>query len=225
MLSAIFQAVLKRLGDHAVLSYSQEGEDMILRRVFENRPRGFYVEVGAPHPTRFSNSYYFYKQGWNGINIDATPDSMSLFRNMRPRDVNLEFAISQEKETRDFFIFNDPALNTFDEKLARESEDCGYHILATKRLATHTLAEILAEYVPEGQRIDFLSIDVEGMDFAVIRSNDWRRFRPVILLVEMLGVSIEGARDLEMYNYLVQEGYDLFAKCVNTFLFQDRSNS
>ena len=39
---------------YAIKSYSQEGEDMILRRMFERQQRGFYVDVGAHHPRRFS---------------------------------------------------------------------------------------------------------------------------------------------------------------------------
>ncbi|MFA7355121.1 MAG: SAM-dependent methyltransferase, partial [Sulfurimonadaceae bacterium] len=75
---------------YALKSYSQEGEDMILRRLFEQQPNGFYVDVGAHHPKRFSNTYFFYKKGWRGINIDAMPNSMELFNKIRPRDINIE---------------------------------------------------------------------------------------------------------------------------------------
>ena len=68
-------------------SYSQEGEDMILRRLFEKQKTGFYVDVGAHHPKRFSNTFFFYKKGWSGINIDAMPNSMRLFDKIRPRDI------------------------------------------------------------------------------------------------------------------------------------------
>ena len=74
-------------------SYSQEGEDRILQRLFENQTPGFYVDIGAHHPRRFSNTYIFYKQGWRGINVDATPGSMFLFRVFRKRDINLEIAV------------------------------------------------------------------------------------------------------------------------------------
>ena len=49
------------LDGYSLKSYSQEGEDMILRRLFEKQIQGFYVDVGAHHPKRFSNTYYFYK--------------------------------------------------------------------------------------------------------------------------------------------------------------------
>ena len=79
-LERVSAAALHRYG---LISYSQEGEDMILRRLFETRRRGFYVDVGAHHPRRFSNTYYFYRQGWSGINIDAAPGSMKLFDRLR----------------------------------------------------------------------------------------------------------------------------------------------
>jgi FkbM family methyltransferase len=221
----ILEAMRKCLEKNAVLSYSQEGEDMILRRIFENQPRGFYVEVGAPHPTRFSNSFYFYKLGWSGINIEATPGAMSLFRILRPRDTNLEAAVSRERGTQEFFLFDEPALNTFDRKLAREWECSGYRIIGTKQLMTRPLGEILSDHVPEGKRIDFLSIDVEGMDFDVLQSNDWQRYRPRVLLVEMHGVRLDEASESEMYCYLKELGYELYAKCILTFLFKDRLQS
>lgn len=76
-------------------SYAQEGEDMILHRIFERQSVGFYVDVGAHHPFRFSNTYLFYQKGWRGINIDAMPNSMRLFNRFRPRDINLECGISK----------------------------------------------------------------------------------------------------------------------------------
>ena len=64
-------------------SWSQEGEDRILYRIFEQQPVGFYVDVGAHHPKRFSNTYFFYRRGWRGINIDAMPGSMKNFEKLK----------------------------------------------------------------------------------------------------------------------------------------------
>lgn len=67
---------------------------MILSRFFEQKRTGFYVDVGAHHPTRFSNTYLFYLRGWHGVNVDAMPGSMAEFRRLRPRDLNIEALIS-----------------------------------------------------------------------------------------------------------------------------------
>ena len=94
-----------------IKSYSQEGEDLILKRIFGEKKNGFYVDVGAFHPFWISNTNIFYKNGWNGVNIDAMPSSMALFDKFRPRDINLECPISDENKILTYCGFNDPALN------------------------------------------------------------------------------------------------------------------
>ena len=86
------------LDGYSLKSYSQEGEDMILKRFFEGKQRGFYVDVGSHHPKRFSNTYFFYKTGWRGINIDPMPGSMKLFDKIRTRDINLECGIFESED-------------------------------------------------------------------------------------------------------------------------------
>jgi len=66
-------------------SYAQEGEDLVLARLLEPVGKGFYVDVVAHHPFRFSNTFLFYRMGWRGINIDAMPGSMRPFRRHRRR--------------------------------------------------------------------------------------------------------------------------------------------
>src|SRR5436190_18531451 len=87
-------ATRRRERKFAISSFSQEGEDMLLRREFERQASGFYVDVGAHDPHRFSNTHYFYKCGWRGINIEARPGSSRLFKRWRPRDISLEIPIS-----------------------------------------------------------------------------------------------------------------------------------
>src|SRR5579872_3262677 len=84
-------------------SYSQFGEDMILKSIFRDKTKGFYVDVGAYHPHFISNTHYFYKRGWQGINIDPSPNCMELFRKWRKRDTNLELAVSDIREEKTFF--------------------------------------------------------------------------------------------------------------------------
>lgn len=200
-------------------SWSQEGEDMILRRVFETQPTGFYVDVGAHHPTRYSNTYYFYKLGWRGINIDATPGSMDIFRVMRPNDINIEAAVADRRSRLTFYQFNDPAMSTFDAALAHEREGDVFKIVDRRELETHTLAEVLAEHMPPNQAIDFLSIDVEGMDYAVLTSNDWQRFRPQVVVIECLGQTVAQVLDGEPAAFLRERGYTLLAKTAHTAFF------
>lgn len=127
---------IKFIDGYATNSYSQEGEDMILRRIFGNQKNGFYVDVGAHHPKRFSNTYYFYKKGWRGINIDAMPGSMKAFDKIRRRDVNIEKPISDQKQLLTYFAFNEPALNGFSRELTNEriSKSSPFHLIFEKNM-------------------------------------------------------------------------------------------
>lgn len=74
--------------------------------------------------------------------------------------------------------------------------------------------------LPEGQPIDFLSIDVEGLDMKVLRSNDWQIYQPRVVLVEILDSTLEEIFKNEAYAFLQSQGYLLYAKAVNTIIFK-----
>jgi FkbM family methyltransferase len=220
-LTSIQGLVKDQLDGYAVKSYSQEGEDMILQRFLGGLDSGFYVDIGAHHPKRFSNTYLFYRKGWSGINVDATPGSMKNFEKFRPRDICIEVAIAKERKEVTFFMFNDPALNTFDETLAlKRLQEGNYHIVSKQKLYTITLDKILRDNLPRGKKIDFLSIDVEGLDLEVLESNNWKLFKPHFILVECLCSSILEINDNRTYQYLTERGYICIAKTYNTIFFQ-----
>lgn len=202
-------------------SYSQEGEDMILSKIFKNKGKGFYVDVGAHHPKRFSNTFYFYKKGWRGINIDAMPGSMKPFDMLRSRDINLEIPVSNSSQILTYYSFNDPALNGFSKELseARNNNNSKYFIKEEIKLQTYRLSEILEHNLPENTKIDFLSIDVEGLDFEVIQSNDWIKFKPKVVLVEIFGKNLDEIVNNEITRFLYGVGYSIVAKTVNTAVF------
>jgi hypothetical protein len=201
-------------------SYSQEGEDMLLNRLFINKYNGFYIDVGAHHPKRFSNTYFFYKKGWNGINIDAMTGSMLLFDKYRPRDINIEKPISDKKEILDFYIFNEPALNTFSKELCEKRIlNKSYTLIDTLKKETFTLAEILEKYLIKSTSIDFLSVDAEGYDFSVLKSNDFSKFRPKIILVEIIGGTIKKILSSDISKFLAKNEYSFYAKTGNTIFF------
>jgi FkbM family methyltransferase len=210
-----FNVVKRKLSPpHFLECYSQEGEDMVIRRLVGKKKEGFFVDVGAFHPVKLSNTYHFYRRGWRGINIDARPGSMQLFQKLRPEDTNLEVAIGNQEGVIDFYIFEEPAFNTCNPAHA------GGHI-KVQEIAIRPLQAVLKENVPKGQQIDFLSIDVEGLDLEVLKSNDWQVFSPNFILVESLMThSIEEALHSELACFLKNKGYQLVAKTKNTLCFQ-----
>lgn len=204
---------------YSKFSFSQEGEDRLLDRYFGNRTDGFYVDVGAHHPHRFSNTYLFYKRGWRGINIDAMPGSMKPFRTMRPRDVNLEVGVGSTETVAKFHVFEEPAFNTFDKNLALRHEREGRKIIQGIDVPIRSLASILSQNVPEGASITFMSVDVEGRDLDVLKSNNWQLYRPEIILVESISGDLDKIANDASAQFLKTVGYRIYAKTIYTCFY------
>lgn len=192
-------------------SFASAGEDMILRHLLgADRAPGFYVDVGACHPVRASNTYSFYLRGWRGINIDASPGSMSEFKRMRPRDINLEIGIGSSTRVDTFYVVSSDmdagaSMNSFSGEFLKD-------IGMMKRVARQVpvgiqrLEDVLAKHLPEGQTLDFMSIDVEGRDLDVVESNDWRRFRPTVVVLE---TDVQTSRQPTAITFLEKAGYSV----------------
>lgn len=204
-------------------SHSQEGEDMVLRSFFEGpkKYKGFFVDVGAHHPYRFSNTLFFYRKGWRGINIEPTPGAIKAFNILRRKDINLNIGISDRRDKLTFYCFNEPALNGFSKELSeqRNSTSKKYKIIKEIEVETYPLAEILDKYLPAGQKIDFLTIDAEGLDLIVTKSNNWNKYKPSYIAVEDT-IEFTKIFESEVYGYLKEQGYQLVAKTRRTLFLK-----
>lgn len=209
------------------ISYAQEGEDLIVNRFFDKQKKGFYIDVGAHHPKRFSNTYFFYKKGWSGINIDPMPEIMTKFKSVRPRDINLELGVSDKKRELLYYMFNESALNTFSKQLASQRDGFGSNKLIGEKLITISpLSAILKKYLKPNQSVDFLTIDVEGLDLQVLKSNDWSLYRPKLILVECLQTKTGNTsfQNDEIIEYLISLDYMPIASTINTSFFKCLKN-
>jgi FkbM family methyltransferase len=231
----MFNKIIKRIANfifknifknYSIKSYSQEGEDMILKRYYENYKNGFYVDIGAHHPTRFSNTKLLYQNGWNGINVDAMPGSMKLFNRFRKRDINIELGISEKPGFLNYYIFNESALNGFSEDLSnyRNNQNDIYKIKEIKKINIITLEMLFDKYLPPNQIIDLLSIDVEGLDLEVLKSNNWIKYKPNLILVEILSSDLIDSLKSPISLYLIELGYMIYFKTVNTVFFKKLIN-
>jgi FkbM family methyltransferase len=219
------RATLLRLRDalpigHTRRSFAQEGEDLILARIFGEQAHGIYVDVGAHHPRRFSNTHMLYRRGWHGVNIDATPGSMKLFRSQRPRDINLEVGVAATSDVRDFYVFNEPALNTFDAERAKSLDRPPYRIDAVRKVACQPLAEILRSH--SIGRIDLLTIDAEGYDDEVLSTLDWEASRPRVVLTEQFSRDLSALLESSTATRMQARGYRVIAKTFNSVFYVER---
>jgi FkbM family methyltransferase len=150
------------------VSWSQGGEDLALLSLFSNIEIGTYIDIGAHHPSRYSNTRHLYQRGWRGVNIDADEDLMPIFLSERSEDINICAAVGSEPHY---------VLNVFDEKLVSTVDpnrvdfeiSIGRTKVRERTVKGITLRSIIDQYFPH-QRVSLLSIDIEGSDFDALES-------------------------------------------------------
>ncbi|MDX1959895.1 MAG: FkbM family methyltransferase [Leptospiraceae bacterium] len=204
-------------------SYSQEGEDRIILDLFCDVSKGNYVDVGSHHPVRFSNTHLFYLNGWRGINIDPTPGTKVIFDEVRKEDINLEIGIGAKEEIKTLFMYEDHAINTFDKsRVEFIYEITKQKVKEERQVKIKTLKSVLEEN--EMPRIDFMNIDVEWDEINVLKSNDWKRLRPKVLLVEILDFKIDSLKENQIHQFLNEISYSFLCKTPRTCFYQDKTN-
>jgi len=204
--------------------YGQHGEDAVLASFFPDwkTRKGFYVDIGAFHPFRYSNTAIFYKNGWQGINIEPNPDLQKNFQRHRKRDINLNFGVAKKSEVLTYYRFDVPALNSFDKNLSEErAQNTPFHLIETNKIQVFPLTEILENYLPENQTIDFLNIDVEGLDLEVLKSNDWKKYRPTYILAEWYLDGNDFTKN-PIYSFLYKQEYELVGLTKLTGIFKNK---
>ena len=156
---------------HKKISYSYGGIDSLILNIFKNQKKGFYLDIGCGHPIKNNNTYLLNKKGWSGMNIDLDKDNIDLFNSYRKNDVNLSIAVSdKEGETDLFFYHSKSALNTISKQNADFQKA---DVSAIKKIKTQTINNIIENSSYKDEKIDFLSIDVEGSELEVLKSIDF----------------------------------------------------
>ena len=195
-------------------SYAQCGEDIIVNYVFSLRGIEYpsYIDIGANHPLYLSNTAFFYEKGCRGINIEANPKLATNFLTYRPSDTNLNIGINDEDGEMDFYIMEDDTLSTFSKEECDYMQSNGKRLLETKKISLTTVDNILNKHCNDVFP-DFLSIDVEGMDFQILQSIDFNHSSPKIICVEAAEYSPigAGARRSELIDFLIGKDYYEYA--------------
>jgi FkbM family methyltransferase len=218
--AAGFDDDLRRAGVRA--SFAQCGEDLIawfVLQEFLGIARPGYVDVGAHHPTHLSNTALFHALGGRGINIEPDPGLFADFPRQRPGDVNLNLGIAPQAGTARFFLMADPTLNTFSaEEAARMERERGIAIRDVRELPVAPLSAVW-ERAPGP--VDFLSVDVEGHDLAVLATLDLSRHRPAVICVETVDF-VTGRKLPAVAEWLAPHDYGIWADTRINTLFVDR---
>lgn len=195
---------------------SQYGEELglreILDRLFEKDYKGFYVDVGAYHPFKFSNTKWAYDRGGHGINIEPNKKAIELFNAFRQRDINLCCGVSDRNSIMPYYKYTVEACNSFDDSLDRKLE-----LKNVIDVPIRKLNDILEEY--HVKHIDFLDIDAEGFDEKIVDSFDWDKYRPICVLVEILSEEKSHFWTSDIHKKLLLNGYQFASLFVKTLLY------
>jgi FkbM family methyltransferase len=217
-------ADLKEFGQ---IQYSQFGEDVViwhcLQRIGALRQGGFYVDVGAHHPRRMSNTMLLHHHlGWRGINIEPSRELWAAFEQERPDDINLNIGCGAQNGTLDLTIFDHQAVNSLDAAfVAKQSAKPAFNIVRTEPVTVRRLSEVLEEHLAPDQAIDLLSIDAEGFDLDILRSADLARWRPKVVCLEDHRFQSARPRASAIYRYMVANDYSLHAALSPSLVFKD----
>lgn len=166
---------------------------------YNRRADGFFVEVGANHPTGGSLTWLLEQNGWRGILVEPQERLFRLIQELRPRSLAFRAACSApDKVGHAELHIPEEALNGF-ATLERNVDDCGVHYERTERVEVVTLDSLLTE--AGNPRIDFVSMDTEGTELDVLRGFNLERHRPGLLLIEDKGHSLAKHRHLRQHGY------------------------
>lgn len=167
------------------ISYAQRHEDMHLLRAFGGQARGFYIDIGAGHPVYDNVSLAFYLRGWSGITVEPNPWLARLSEAVRPRDIRIQALVGESEGAATYYLVEDfHGLSTTVERHARQAQSEFGKTSQAMTLPMTTLRALCEQHA--ALAIDFLKIDVEGGERAVLAGNDWRRFRPKVVVAEAL---------------------------------------
>tara|TARA_B100000123_G_scaffold179440_1_gene133552 strand:- start:352 stop:1083 length:732 start_codon:yes stop_codon:yes gene_type:complete len=167
---------------------SQLGEEKIILDLFDNNFKGKFVDLGCFHPTRHNNTFELYKKGWRGINVDLNPFTIELFNFFRPKDININTAISNKNEEVELYYINEfNTQNTLDKnhlEFLKSHHNVSQKQIIKKKIYTEKLENILKKY--NFKQIDFLNIDIEGHELKILENFDFENTYVKTICVEMI---------------------------------------
>jgi len=207
-------------------SYSQCGEDCIinfLRNVLELQPFT-YLDIGANHPFKMSNTAMFYKMDFRGVLVEPEPLLYRQLKKKRKHDKVLNCGITQTpSEGLDFYLLDPPSLNTFSKEDALRYSKMGHKIRKIIHIPCLTVMDIINKYFDSPPTL--ISIDCEGLDIQILKSIDYSTVRPEIICIETIEYrnDMTGEKIPEIPLFMEKMGYFVFADTFINTIFLDKN--
>ncbi len=232
MRNSFRKLVNKIILPYSQLTYAQSGEDLILANLFYKLSisNPSYLDIGANHPSYISNTYYFYLRGSKGVCVEPNPYLFKKLERLRKHDtvLNVGVGLSEQAEA-DFYLFPKSAhgLSTFSREEADYWKNTGMKkvgkiayekVIKVPLIDINTLINKYCKKVP-----DFISIDVEGLDLAILQSFNFNIYSPKVFIVETLKYdeNQNEFRNKKIIDFMRSKGYQEYADThVNTIFLK-----
>jgi FkbM family methyltransferase len=196
-------------------SHSQQGEDLIVAAICDlfGIEHPTYLDIGAADPCQDNNTYLFYERECRGVLVEPNPAFCRKIKAVRPGDtvLNAGVGVTGERETTaDYYVIggrDGDYLNSFSKEqvddVVKRSEGTR-SVAKTIKMRLLNINSIIEQYLPAAP--SFVSIDTEGLDFAILQTLDFERFRPSILCVETLIIGTTRVKT-EILDLMTSKGY------------------
>jgi len=224
---SIFRKLFLKLIKPLPLSHSQAGEDKILEFLFGSMgiKKITYIDIGANDPVLFNNTYLFYRKKSTGVLIEPDPVFNKVLKKARPGDKVVQAAIS-DKQTgeADFYIFDEPSINTLSkEEATLRQQMSGYHLKEIKKIQLLTIENIIIDHL-NNILPQLISLDVEGVDFAVLNSFDFSKYPVPVWIVETCEFSVTHIKPkiIPIITLMESKGYFIYADTYINTIFVNK---
>jgi FkbM family methyltransferase len=216
---ALRDSLLHRQG-LAAGSFAQHGEDLqLIRLIRELGAKGPYLDIGANHPFKLSNTYLLYLSGWRGVCVDPLPRFKALFSRWRPQDRFVCTAIGETAGEIELHQMEWDPISTVDGVLAEQCMQRGFRRLRIIPVPVRTIDSVLEE-AGVAAPLSFLSIDIEGHELPALRSMNLEKWQPAVICLEALTQG--GSRNLAAVQHLQAHGYRVHSDLgLNVILVRD----
>ena len=178
----IIKYYFKYFKDLVRLKFNSDGNSKFSKLILKEIKKGTYLDIGCYHPFKESQTSLLYKKGWNGINLDISKETIEMFKIFRSKDLNLNLGISTKNGKQlAYFEGNISTVSSLDKnhlkKIGRYNKKKAFANVST-------LKKIRKKYKLD--KINFLKLDCESIDEAIIMQSDLKDLNCNFLSIELL---------------------------------------
>ncbi len=207
--------LLKYFISNSHRSFSQNGEDLLLNKLFQGKKKGFYIDVGSNHPVILSNTYFFYRRGWRGITIEANDSFNFLYKIFRPNDLHINEFISDGEYECYYYIYKEHVFNRVSKEELNDAD-----IINKVKIKTKPFDKVVNPFLQNVTHFDFLSIDIEGGTINVLKTLPRLLILPEVILLEIEDFELNKILKTPEYSMLKELRYELFSIMFNNIFFK-----